>query len=84
MSQTCKDGCERGLDRQASGTPFPHTCMHTALPDLDGLQGATEEHVVRGDQCAHWVVMGPDCVHLLQVLDVPHLVVGRTGNLMLP
>lgn len=83
MSQTYKDGCERGLDRQASGTPFPHTCTHTALPDLDGLQGATEEHVVRGDQCAHWVVMGPDCVHLLQVLDVPHLVVGRTGNLML-
>lgn len=47
--------------------------MDALCPYLDGLQGATEEHVVGGYQRAHRVVMGPDSVHLLQVLDVPHL-----------
>lgn len=45
-----------------------HPCLY-----LNGLQGATEEHVVGGHECAHRVVVGPDGVHFLQVLDIPYL-----------
>lgn len=52
-----------------------HNRRYTSHPwlHLDGLQGAAEQHVVGGDQCAYWVVMGTDGIDFLQGLDVPHL-----------
>lgn len=37
----------------------------SAGSDLDGFQRAAEEHVVRGDQRTHGVVMSPNGVHFL-------------------
>ena len=44
---------------------------------LNGLEGAAEQHVVRGDQRAHGVVMSTDSVDFLQSLDVPNLTHNR-------
>lgn len=40
---------------------------------LNCFEWSTEEHIVWRDERAHWIIMCPDCVHFLQVLDVPNL-----------